>query len=515
MSVVETKRDQTVPALLNSSSAQARLRARIGEFAGDKSGNVMMTFGLMAIALFGMVGGAVDLGRWLNARDQTLSAIDAAVLAAGRALQTDPTNVNAALTVARAYYAQNTRNRIDTIEDTVNFTTTNNDAIIQATGSVKIKTPLLNMVDLGGHLGLGLDKLPLFTDAEAPQAIIKQEADVGFNREISLMLDVSGSMCSPCTKLADMKTAAKDLVNLVMKDPAAATWTKVAIVPFSGDVRPPSTILSQVTPAQTGTTSGLWPDKRNFTVSSGGGGGSGNNSFIVAKGGGGGSKTTVTYYRTTCVAERTGTNAYTNVGPGTGNYVMPTYVKSSNSSPNRSNLCSTPVSGTMAPLTNDKTAILAKITGLGTGGGTAGHLGTAWAYYFLSPEWNSVLPTANQAAAYGTDKLKKIAILMTDGEYNYQYDSKGISTSADEAGNSVNGGKTSAQQAVLLCESMKTDGIEVYTVGFDLGGNQTAIDTLASCASGADHAYIASNGAQLKAAFRDIAIKLTELHLLR
>ncbi len=241
MSVVETKRDQTAPALLNGSSAQARLRARVGEFAGDRGGNVMMTFGLMAISLFGMVGGAVDLGRWLNARDQTISAIDAAVLAAGRALQTDPTNVNAALDVARAYYAENTTSRIDTSVDTVDFEVINSGGVIQATGTVKIKTPLLGIADLAG---LDLNELPLFSENETPQAIIKQESDIGWNREISLMLDVSGSMCSPCTKLSDMKLAAVDLINLVMKDPGAETWTKVAVVPFSGDVRPPSSILS-------------------------------------------------------------------------------------------------------------------------------------------------------------------------------------------------------------------------------------------------------------------------------
>ena len=169
----------------------------------------------------------------------------------------------------------------------------------------------------------------------------------------------------------------------------------------------------------------------------------------------------------------------------------------------------------MTPLKNDKAAILAKIQGLSLGGGTAGHVGTAWAYYFLSPEWNNVMPSAaNQAAAYGTEKLKKIAILMTDGEYNRPRDSKGLADSDDLAGAAVNG-QTSAQQAVQLCTKMKEDGIEVYTVGFDLGDNQTAINTLASCASGTDHAYVATDGTALKAAFRDIAIKLTELHLLR
>ncbi len=516
MSGVMTKQDETVPALLNGTSAMARRRARVGEFSGDTRGGVLVPFALMGVVLFSLVGGAVDLGRWLHARDQTISAIDAAVLAAGRALQTDPANVSGALDIARNYYAANTQTRLATIEDTVDFEVINSGGVIQATGGVKIKTPLLGITDMAG---LDLNKLPLFDEDEAPQAIIKQESDIGWNREISLMLDVSGSMSSN-NKLRDMKLAAVDLVNLVMKDPAAETWTKMAIVPFSGDVRPPASMLSQTAVPLTsavGATTGLWPDKR--AVVSGGGGGKGHDDDDDDD-----APVYDYYWRSLCVAERTGASAYTNVAPGAnssntmapgaGNYVMPTYVKSTSSSPNRSSLCSTPATGEMAPLSNSKTAILAKINGLTTGGGTAGHLGTAWAYYMLSPEWNAVLPAANQTLPYGTEKLKKIAILMTDGEYNFQYDAKGYATSLNVAGNSANG-QTSAEQAVEICGKMKEDGIEVYTVGFDLGDNATAISTLADCASGTDHAYITENGTQLKAAFRDIAIKLTELHLLR
>ncbi len=492
MSVVVIERDVTARALLNGTSAQSRCRARLGEFAGDTKGNVMMSFGLMALSLFGMVGGAVDLGRWLNARDQTIAAVDAAVLAAGRALQTDPTNESAAVNLALAYYNENTKSRIKTIEDTIGFAVTNNGGMIQTTGNVKLKTYILGAFDLGDSLGL--KELPLFTDGETPQAIIKQEADMGFNREVSLMLDVSGSMGSG-TKLADMKFAAEDLVNLIMKAPGADTWTKVAVVPFSGDVRPPASIYALVAPAVTTGNTSAWPSTRNYTYTTGSG--------RKAR-----TETVYRYRNNGCVSERWGFNAYTNVAPGTGNFVMPSYGDNSNRS------CSTPANGEMTPLKNDKTAILAKIQNLTLGGGTAGHVGTAWAYYFLSPEWNGVMPSAaNHAAAYGTEKLKKIAILMTDGEYNRPRDSKGLDDNDNLAGAAVNG-QTSSQQAVQICTKMKEDGIEVYTVGFELP-NQLAIDTLASCASGSDHAYVATNGTALKAAFRDIAIKLTELHLLR
>ena len=56
------------------------------------AGNVAIVFALMAVVLMLAIGAAVDVGRWLHARDQTVAAIDAAVLAGGRALQTNSTD---------------------------------------------------------------------------------------------------------------------------------------------------------------------------------------------------------------------------------------------------------------------------------------------------------------------------------------------------------------------------------------------------------------------------------------
>ena len=536
-----------------------RLRDGLSEFARDTEGTVMMTFGLMAIAMFAMVGGAVDMGRWLNARDQTISAIDAAVLSAGRALQTGATP-DQAKQVALNYYNENTKSRLSLEDDTVQFIVSADRTTVTATGSAHIRTPFMALANV--------PSLPLFTGPEAPEASITQRSDTGTNREISLMLDVSGSMCSPCTKRDDMKAAAADLVSILLPDTQGLFWTKVAVVPFSGDVRPTASMLSQVVPPITNV---AWPKYRSFA--SGGGGGNGNNGGNNGNGNsgngnngngnsgngnngngnsgngnsgngnggggnsgngnggggnggggnsGGGSTSTYNYYRTACVGERQGPNKHTDEAASpTSNFVTQTYVEKSsitltyynaNTASAASSLCSTPVSGTVLPLTSDKQDLLNMIGGLTTGGGTAGHVGTAWAYYMLSPEWSSIVPDGSEAVAYGTPKVKKIAILMTDGEYNYTYDNKGIAVGNNNAGPSANGNSSSAQ-AIATCNQMKQDGIEVYTVGFDLGGNQTAINTLKVCASSNDKAYVAENGAALRLVFRDIAIKLTDLHL--
>jgi hypothetical protein len=60
---------------------------------------------------------------------------------------------------------------------------------------------------------------------------------------------------------------------------------------------------------------------------------------------------------------------------------------------------------------------------------------------------------------------------------------------------------------------MKAAGITVYTVGFELGGQQTAIDTLQQCASDPTKFFDAGSGEELQQAFRTIAIQLSQLHL--
>ncbi len=80
----------------------------------------------------------------------------------------------------------------------------------------------------------------------------------------------------------------------------------------------------------------------------------------------------------------------------------------------------------------------------------------------LSPKWGDVFGGDSRPAPYeamfekkpnGMPKLRKIAVLMTDGEYNTQY------LNAD-----------STTQARSICANLKQTGIEVFTVGFQLGG---------------------------------------------
>ncbi len=80
----------------------------LNDFRPDQDGNVAIIFCLMATVLMLAVGAAVDVGRWLHARDQTVAAVDAALLAGGRALQANATDEGAAIAAAQQFYTQNT-----------------------------------------------------------------------------------------------------------------------------------------------------------------------------------------------------------------------------------------------------------------------------------------------------------------------------------------------------------------------------------------------------------------------
>ena len=204
----------------------------------------------------------------------------------------------------------------------------------------------------------------------------------------------------------------------------------------------------------------------------------------------------------TCVTERTGSHAYDDESPAAGGNVGP-YNKTTSGSTNKVNYSSDGkcyVAGrelpAVIPLTNSKSTLTAFFNAATVGGATPGHLGHAWAWYMLSPNWSSVWPSASQAAAYTDTNTKKYAIIMTDGEYNVHYASA-----------------TAKAQALELCTGMKAKGITVYTVGFGFdpaavaGANTVdgqAKQMLKDCASSSSTFFVPYDGAELRTAFQSI-----------
>jgi Flp pilus assembly protein TadG len=463
------------------------------------------------MVVMSVVGGAIDFGRAMSTRDQMQNAVDASVLAAARVWQTEK-NLALAEQKGREYYATNKPKAIDSV--VTNFTS---DAVrnalvmnVQAT----VPTPFLSVIMDNG----------LTVKARA-EALLAVGGNGENNLEIAMMLDVTGSMSNG--KIDDLKAAAKDLIDIVVWQDQSEYTSRVALVPFANAVNLGSTSLvnSVRGSLKTGSCTSTSSPCTSFTTSSS------PSSSQWTRG------APARYYRFTrpdgdnntwqassyCVTERTGTDAYTDAAPDSASRrVQPLYGGTSASSCGYMDISTGDLEvNSIQPLSSDKTMLKRRIDKMEIAGSTAGQMGTAWAWYMLSPKWSYLWPSANRPSAYNAEKTQKIAVLMTDGEYNTGHcngvvannsgsGSGGNSTKINCSANNTN----SNSQAQQLCTAMKNGtGITVYTVGFALGGNTTAINTLRNCASDTSKFYEADNGEALRAAFRDIALQVAKLRL--
>jgi Flp pilus assembly protein TadG len=510
--------------------AASRRSGLLRRLCGDRSGTVGMTFGLLVIPLAAFVGLAVDFGRVYAVNSHTQSALDAAALAAGRVAQVETSDmINKASAAANAYFNQT--KPTNTVTSSIEFSPNAAKTEFKVTATSWVRTPFLGVLNSLFHQGSEAGAPPgcqgnyygcikMITTATAE---LKVGGNGGSNIEVSLMLDVTGSMCSPCTKIDALKAAAKDLIDIVIWADQSQVTSKIALAPFAeavnvGTVLAPLVrgvpIVNTSSTPEAFTTSTVLNDATKqptkqwikFTKA----GGSGTNTWVISS---------------KCVTERIGVQKYTDAPPTTAKLGKGYFGTDATTSCGVANHTDAEVNS-IQPLSSDKTMLKRRIDKLSSAGSTAGHLGTAWAWYLLSPKWNYLFPLASAAAPYsdltavnseGMPKLRKIAVLMTDGEYNINY-CKGVEAlnsdqSPDINCNSENG--KSAAQATSLCTAMKAPvnggKIEVFTVGFQVTSASRTF--LQNCATDASHFYDATTEDALKAAFRDIALKISTLRL--
>ncbi|WP_170116454.1 TadE/TadG family type IV pilus assembly protein [Devosia submarina] len=208
---------------------------------------------------------------------------------------------------------------------------------------------------------------------------------------------------------------------------------------------------------------------------------------------------------TNCVTERAGPNALNDQPPTT-------TLVGRNYPPDRD--CP---SSAIIPLTDRKADLVKAIDELPATGTTAGSLGILWSWYMLSPKFGYVWENA-QPAPYGDKETLKVAIIMTDGDFNtVHFDGvlsrdSNIGSSAMRHANIAHNGAPYVQ-AKAYCDAMRTAKITVYTVGFDIGNGTPAANIMAYCATEPANYYAAENGDELKEAFQQIARNISALRL--
>lgn len=285
--------------------------------------------------------------------------------------------------------------------------------------------------------------MPLFNIKSLPANAVSEATATGMQLEMSVVMDTTGSMAG--AKLSDLKKAGNDLLDIFEKY-MMRDIARLALVPFADAVNLGAD-ASKFSEWQAGNVGATRKQKTTTGV-------------------------TATFKRTNCVTE-TGAN----------------YTVDGNCAPPNA----------LTTLTTNTAGLRTSINGLVAKGSTAGHLGTMWGGKMLDP--------ARSLYTGPKSGLMRVAIIMTDGEYNTQY-CKGIKDQNSalvedfELKANCAAAKSSTAQAADACKAMKDSGVEVYVIGFQV---QTAQKTpLTACATDDKHAYFPYSGASLRDSFQAI-----------
>jgi Flp pilus assembly protein TadG len=423
----------------------------------DVRGSIAIVFGFSLFILCGFIGLAVDGARAYSTAARTQAVLDSASLAAAKMLDVAGATDAEVRVQATAYYTANLASQKDISArfENLEITPHRGNQSVGVTVDVVVPTIFAQIVGM-------------------PEFRFKREAMVVYKTrgvEMSMVLDITGSMDKTTTtgvrKIDAMKAAAKSAVATMLDTSAGSKNTnRIALAPFSASVNVGS----------------FRPD--------------------VAEG--------PSFAGDDCVIERPGAQA-TNDDPISGASrarVMHTQGWVSGTSTGARYSC--PVSS-IQPLTNKKKQLDSQIDSYVPGGGTAGHIGMAWGWNLISPNFSSIFTGSSTPADYTDATAVKSVVIMTDGLFNTAYKSGDISDPNLQI-------TQSNDDFVSLCTNMKAKGVIVYTVGFGLlaenaADQATAKKSLSDCASSADHFFDTETELELSAAFDKIATQLSQLHI--
>lgn len=453
-------------------------------FAANETGNVAMIAALVIIPIIAIAGFAIDFQVTTTQKARVQQAVDSAVLAATKSMQ-DGKDRAYSLKEANDYFAGilNQSNNSGLTCTKIELVYVEETEELEGHASCSQTTTLSQIA--------GIKHLDFNVSSAATYGIGKLE--------IAFVFDVSGSMGSS-NRMDNLKTAALEAVNVLLPVegyPGDPEDIRLAMVSYDTMVNA-GPYFKAVTNKDANRTYTYNTTVYKCLKYQG-------NSSNCAQWG----YEPVTYSYTinsTCVWEREGADTYTDRGPANGRWlstVDATYNASSqswslvNPSPS-SPWCNTDMP---VPLTYNRKPLIDFINNMRPRGYTAGHIGQAWGWYLISPEWNHVWPAPSQALPYDEPDATKVVIMMSDGEYNQTIQGTN------------KGSPRSNVQARAICDNMKAKGVVIYTVGFNAPtAGQQVLDY---CASNPSFSFRPTNGQELTEAYKNIARSISDLRISR
>ncbi|CCV04660.1 conserved hypothetical protein [Mesorhizobium metallidurans STM 2683] len=476
----------------------------IGSFGRDRGGNFAVLFGVVGSVLALGAGFAVNVSQLYNARSSLQGVVDAAVTSTARDLTTGVIKEADANKSVQAFLDANST-----------------AGILQADQIVLDKLTVdrtANTVRADAHVDVGL-YFPIFGLDSARRVTASTTALYSDKTvEVAMMLDITGSMkkSGKKDKIGDLKAAAKNAVQTMLQNQDPKTpRIRVALVPYASAVNVGKLAENVYAEKQGG--SDLPPVAGS--------------SLLVAKTGNKLLPSFSDYISIVsaamprpddCATERKDKNGdpdFSADGPDTvrtnsnGKKYYALVNRDDHLGGGGMNKCP---DAAVIPLTADSGALLGSIDDFRADGYTAGAIAIQWTYYMLSPQWRAAIKNAGLGSGpsdTNAKKIAKVAILMTDGQFNTAF--AGAGGSYNSQGNLARG------NAETLCGNMKSDGIEIFTIGFDLNDKDMSAterdqakavlkDCSSKDASATNrHYFEVSTGVELDAAFQEI-IRNTE-----
>jgi len=520
-------------------------RPRVAAFRKDESGVVAVIFAITFSAIFLAVAIAIDFARTETEYVRVQNAVDAAALAASHRLGL-PDQDTAGPSDADAYFKANTIKHKNIGQlDGVTLDADKGEVFAKAKGNML--TSLLRAVGVR-DIGFG-----------TRSTVKKGKGTI----EVALVLDNSGSMAGQ--PVADLRTAAQNLVNVLYAGYEGTDKVKVGLVPFAAavnvgtskqnapwmdtagaspvhyenfaeprtrfqllsdmgtawggcvEVRPsPHDVTDSLPTANTPASLFVPMFAPDEPDSANDGGNYYSNNYISDTGG------TCPVPPRTCLHTNwrgrcTSWSTPPPLAPAEAQARTCKYAGASIGSAQGPNyLCD---SKPILPLSDDKASVQSVIQGLIAKGGTNIIEGVMWGWRVLSPE-----EPFTEGRPYTDAENSKYLIVMTDGENWHQAMSNHNKSSHHSFGYASNGrlGTTYTTSALInqmntktlaACANAKSAGIKVYTIAFRLESDPNTRAMLASCASSAGEAYAASNGTALIQAFESIGREIAKLRI--
>ena len=159
------------------------------------------------------------------------------------------------------------------------------------------------------------------------------------------------------------------------------------------------------------------------------------------------------------------------------------------------------------PLSNNFKAAKKTISKMVASGSTYMPAGLAWGFRTLDGR-----APFTEASITSKDVLRteRVLVLMSDGE-NTQSVGQSVFSSKGQYHNSRNI-KAADSETSKLCEMVKSEGIQVFTIAYEINSNSTR-KLLKDCATSNVNFFDARNGTDLRDAFNSIAQSLIQLRL--